>query len=345
MTAEIRVWRIQKDDHLHPVKSSKLDMEARLEDWIEEDISILSNDFLVIGRQVATEYGGAIDLLCLDRQGDVVVVELKRDKSPREITAQILDYASWVKDRSREQVIAAADSYLQKKRNLSLEDAFQTKFGVELPEVLNETHNMLIVATQIDPASERIIRYLSDTYGVGINAATFQYFKDDDNGEYLARVFLIEPSQVADKKRDKNVSKRRPNLSLEELEAIAKDKGLGDIYNTLSSALEKHLKKSTTMSSLSFAGIFGNRRKAIFGLIPTESSPENGLKFRVYTSRWTAYFKTDLENVSAILPENKQQGRWSGAEATEYAGIDGYFRTDEEVKRFVAGLQKHKASS
>ena len=106
MTAEIRVWRIQKDDHLHPVKSSKLDMEARLEDWIEEDISILSNDFLVIGRQVATEYGGAIDLLCLDRQGDVVVVELKRDKSPREITAQILDYASWVKDRSREQVIA-----------------------------------------------------------------------------------------------------------------------------------------------------------------------------------------------------------------------------------------------
>ena len=53
-------------------------MEACLEDWIEEDISILSNDFLVIGRQVATEYGGAIDLLCLDRQGDVVVVELKQ---------------------------------------------------------------------------------------------------------------------------------------------------------------------------------------------------------------------------------------------------------------------------
>jgi RecB family endonuclease NucS len=72
MTAEIRVWRIQKDDHLHPVKSSKLDVEARLEDWIEEDISILSNDFLVIGRQVATEYGGAIDLLCLDRQGGFV---------------------------------------------------------------------------------------------------------------------------------------------------------------------------------------------------------------------------------------------------------------------------------
>ena len=345
MTAEIRVWRIQKGNHLNPVKSSRLDMEARLEDWIEKDISILSDDLLVIGRQVETEYGGAIDLLCLDGQGDVVIVELKRDKSPREVTAQILDYATWVKDMSREQVITAADKYLQKKGHLSLEEAFQTKFGFELPEVLNETHDLLIVATQIDPASERIIRYLSDTYGVGINAATFQYFKDDDNAEYLARVFLIKPSQVERKKRDKDGSKRSPNLSLEELEVIAKDNGVGDTYSTLSSALEKHLKKSTTMSSLSFAGIFGNRRKAIFGLIPTESSPESGLKFRVYTSRWTDYFKTDLENVSAMLPENKQQGRWSGAEETEYAGFDGYFRTDEEVKRFVAGLQKHKASS
>jgi len=199
MTAEIRVWRIQKGSHLNPVKSCRLDMEARLEDWIEEDISILSDDLLVIGRQVETEYGGAIDLLCLDRQGDVVIVELKRDKSPREVTAQILDYATWVKDRSREQVITAADKYLQKKGYLSLEEAFQTKFGFELPEVLNETHDLLIVATQIDPASERIIRYLSDTYGVGINAATFQCFKDDDNAEYLARVFLIKPRRVLKK--------------------------------------------------------------------------------------------------------------------------------------------------
>jgi hypothetical protein len=108
-----------------------------------------------------------------------------------------------------------------------------------LPEVLNETHDLLIVATQIDPASERIIRYLSDTYGVGINAATFQSFKDDDNAEYLARVFLIKPSQVERKKRDKDGSKRSPNLSLEELEVIAKDNGVGDTYSTLSSSLSE----------------------------------------------------------------------------------------------------------
>lgn len=54
-------------------------------------------------------------------------------------------------------------------------DAFSQRFGgKELPEVLNEQHKMLIVASEIDDSSERIINYLSDTYGVSINAVTFQ---------------------------------------------------------------------------------------------------------------------------------------------------------------------------
>jgi len=40
--------------------------------------------------------GGIIDLLCIDESGNLIVVELKRDKTPREVTAQTLDYASWV---------------------------------------------------------------------------------------------------------------------------------------------------------------------------------------------------------------------------------------------------------
>jgi hypothetical protein len=45
-------------------------------------------------------------LLCIERTGDLVIVELKRDKTPREITAQTLDYASWVTELSRERISA-----------------------------------------------------------------------------------------------------------------------------------------------------------------------------------------------------------------------------------------------
>jgi len=49
MEEEIRLWRIQNDS-LKGVSQGKLDFEERLEGWLEKDISILSNDLLVIGR-------------------------------------------------------------------------------------------------------------------------------------------------------------------------------------------------------------------------------------------------------------------------------------------------------
>ena len=84
MTTEIKFWKIEKDDHLQVMKDSKLNLEERLEGWLEKDITLLSSDLLVIGRQVPTDFGGIIDLLCLDSKGDTAIVELKRDKTPRE---------------------------------------------------------------------------------------------------------------------------------------------------------------------------------------------------------------------------------------------------------------------
>lgn len=66
----------------------------------------------MVGRQVETDFGGLIDLLCVDAAGDLVVVELKRDKTPREITAQALDYASWVVNLTHERVTSIAEAYL-----------------------------------------------------------------------------------------------------------------------------------------------------------------------------------------------------------------------------------------
>ena len=50
---------------------------------------------------------------------------------------------------------------------------------------------------------------------MSINFVKFQYLKDDDNKEFIARVFLIEPEEV-DEKADKRIlSKKRSSFSLE----------------------------------------------------------------------------------------------------------------------------------
>ena len=94
MPKEIRVWKILERKNLKEIQKGKLDLEERIEDWLEQDISIISDDLLVMGRQIETDFGGIIDLLCLERNGDLVILELKRQRTPREITAQVLDYAS-----------------------------------------------------------------------------------------------------------------------------------------------------------------------------------------------------------------------------------------------------------
>ncbi len=71
--------------------------EESLEDWLERNPAVLDEDdpLVIIGRQVPTD-AGPIDLLALNQSGDLVVIELKRGRTPRETIAQALDYISVV---------------------------------------------------------------------------------------------------------------------------------------------------------------------------------------------------------------------------------------------------------
>ncbi|MDP9486204.1 MAG: hypothetical protein M3Q49_10565 [Actinomycetota bacterium] len=46
---------------------------------------------MVVGRQVSTAFSEFVDLLTVDNEGYLTIVELKRDKTPREVVAQVLD--------------------------------------------------------------------------------------------------------------------------------------------------------------------------------------------------------------------------------------------------------------
>lgn len=277
MPQQVRLWKVENGDKLTELGSTSLDLEVRIENWLVEDIGVLDPELLVIGRQVETDFGGVIDLLCIDEAGDLVIVEPKRDKTPREITAQVLDYASWVEGLSGDRVSKIADQFLGDRGPLA--EAFKQRFGKELPDHINEDHRMLIIGSRIDPSSERIISYLSDSYGVNINAATFQYFKPGDGDEFLTRVFLLEPSQVEYQTRTKGSTKRLPNLTYEELEEIAERNGVGDLYRSCVSRLQAVLSKHTTRSSIGFTTSVDGSRKTVFSLIPRESNAEKGLRF------------------------------------------------------------------
>ncbi len=207
MPIEVGIWRLGTT--LEPMAYSRMDSEARLETLVADDITVVDPELLLIGRQVLTAFGKYIDLLALDAEGNLVVLELKRDRTPRDVVAQLLDYGSWVRELEDDDIVsiyeAFAAKHLPTQTAASLDEAFRERFGSDLPEALNESHKLVLVASELDDSSERIITYLADEYGVAINAVFFRVFRDG-NREYLSRAWLSDPGQVearVEAKRDK----------------------------------------------------------------------------------------------------------------------------------------------
>ena len=89
MPVEVGIWKLGKE--IEKVEFSVMESEKKLEDLLVQDISILSPQLLLIGRQIPTGYGTFIDMLAMDEEGGLSVIELKKGRTPREVIAQLLD--------------------------------------------------------------------------------------------------------------------------------------------------------------------------------------------------------------------------------------------------------------
>ncbi len=219
MPIEVGIWKF--GETLSRVKFSPLDYEERLQKALENDLSLVAPDLMLIGPQVATKWNKYVDLLAMDREGELVIIELKRDKTPRDVVAQTLDYASWAVNLSLKEI---AEIYSDKHNGQKFEVGYSDTFDASPPESLSGTHRMIVVASELDASTERIINYLSSSFGVPINTVFFHFFKDGNN-EYLTRTWLIDPeeaeektSKAAVKKREEVWNKRDFYVSLGEFE-------------------------------------------------------------------------------------------------------------------------------
>ena len=179
-------------DQKRPLDSADLIDEMELERFLCDHIELLNSDWLVIGEQVRTDAGKYIDILCIDRGGSIIVVELKKDMTPREVTAQVIDYAASISMFSTSKI---ADIYLKYSGGKTLNVAYQEKYGTDLDESsVNKSVKMVIVAAKMDRSTERIIRFLQDTYQVKINILFFRVFQCGDQ-RLISRAWLAEDTE------------------------------------------------------------------------------------------------------------------------------------------------------
>ncbi len=171
---------------------TKLSSEQRLEEMIIAAPEILSGEWMLIGRQEQAGMGGRIDLLAIAPDGSIVLIELKRGRTPREIVAQAIDYASWVETLTADKI---SQIFHRFSNGGSLAKAFRAKFGQPLVEEdLNASHQIILVAAELDESTERIIQYLNER-DIAINVLFFQVFQHGSD-QLLSRAWLIDPGET-----------------------------------------------------------------------------------------------------------------------------------------------------
>jgi len=138
---------------------------------------------------VTTDSGNRIDVLGIDEEGDLHIIEIKCDRTPREVVAQGLEYTSWVRTLGYDDVTGILED-----GDAQFESSFDERFGVNPPEELNRNHNVTIVASELDSSTEQIVEYLSEEHAVPINALLFNYYADGDR-EYIGRTWLADPDR------------------------------------------------------------------------------------------------------------------------------------------------------
>ena len=192
MPTKMALWKVGDDGKAVPIEEEKLSAEATIESAIESAPELLGVDVLIVGRQVPTP-SGPLDLLALDGDARLVVVENKRDRTPRDVLAQTIDYAAFVSTLTLDDVLTLFETYCARSgiSDTDLVQAFEERFGEELDTIASPPQ-MVIVASRLDDSTERMIDFLADSFNVPVNAALFQPF----SGGLVGRTWLRPEDSV-----------------------------------------------------------------------------------------------------------------------------------------------------
>jgi hypothetical protein len=131
--------------------------------------------------------------------GNTVVIEIKRAELPRETLAQAIDYASDVAEWTVDRLSEICANYTNK----TLEKAFSEAFpDADIENLnINSAQRIVLVGFSIESSLERMIEWLSDSYGVNVNAIVLRYVKTKGGEELLARTSVISEEVEQERRR------------------------------------------------------------------------------------------------------------------------------------------------
>ncbi len=202
---EVYRWEDRKFGKLQPLRFGT---ERDFEDLLEQDATlVLGEPICVISRQPPLSTSKQkIDLLALDRQGNTVIIELKRGKPSRTAITQILEYAAGVAQLAFIELEKLAYRWAQQQGNQefsSLTALHSEFFGYEPGDIpksaFNRKQRLVLISEGVDTRVLEVAEYLRS---LGLDLTYISYFSYHAPDEILvATETVLGGTLVKEEKR------------------------------------------------------------------------------------------------------------------------------------------------
>ena len=168
--------------------NKEIDLEILLEN--NPEYFFENSKILIIGRQVTTNLNTFIDLIGIDELGNTVIIELKRDKTPRETLAQLIEYASFIDNLDYEHLNDIFQNYSGEE--VGLEDYHKQYYqnGESQNVSWNKNSKLVIVAQNIAKEIKQTSLYLRKK-GIDVYCLEFKYFVNSYNTKMISSDFVV----------------------------------------------------------------------------------------------------------------------------------------------------------
>ncbi len=307
----MRIFDIQSDGQFSEYVQTPFQLnhdEAALENWLESNPDGIVEDgrILIIGRQVATNFGKFIDLLGIDREGNVVVVELKRDKTPRDTIAQSLEYASSAVRLDTTQLESILRSYMNDESlNITEHHRKYFELGLEEGVAFNKNQRIVVVGQQITPEIRQTASFLR-AKGIRVSCVEFTFFQAEGGTRLLSQEIVVGKES---EKLTHVASGSLPIVTEEAFLASADKNGKAVFTRILELARTKSMPIHWGTKGFSLNVDIGGTHVAICFVYPPDSVYKQ-------TLRTTLRDRGGVEKKTAV-PEETIQALWKKAEATK----------------------------
>ena len=199
--------------------NEKLRERYDIQEWVEKKPEIIEENLLIIGKEVPLPSDIRIDLLAIDKAANLVIIELKRDDSGRNVDWQAIKYASYCSNFTPTEIFRLYAEYLGTTED-EAETIIEKFIDTDDFEELNKSQRIILISKEFHSDVISAVLWLRD-FGIEVSCVRFTPYIDETGNLFIAPTKIIPLPEAEDyliKKEKKQKEVRQTKFSSFSLE-------------------------------------------------------------------------------------------------------------------------------